>query len=346
MRGGGCCGAGEVKLSVVIPCYNVERWVPRCLDEVIAALPSDGELIAVDDGSTDSTRTILRERAAREPRMKVVEAAHGGLSSARNHGLDAACGEYIFFVDADDGVAPDFFTAMIGAMERDQADCCVCAVAEQVDGQTEVRPGKLKGDYRFATNAEIIAGYLSRIIGYSLDDVRAWYAGRPLFAPREMAAVWRMVYRRDLIEAHHLRFDEEVAYFEDMVFNLGYLLVAHSMTCVDRSLYRVTYRPSGLTGTFPSDGLRYCRNKLTLLERRNAVNRRMDGALAPLYAGSCVFSALEILSYIVRRRVPFREGCRILRRYLGDPVVRDALASFPLSIRHPLIALAVLAVKV
>ena len=329
------------RISVIVPCYNVERWLPRCLDETLAALPADAELIAVDDASEDATPKILQERARADARLRVVSAAHGGASSARNRGLDVASGNYVFFVDADDGVEPDFFSAMVSALERDKADCCVCAMSEQEDGSEVRRLSKLKGDYRFRTNAEVVAGYLPRIFGYSLDDVRAWYAGRPLFARRELASACRLAFRRDLIEARHLRFDESVVFFEDMVFVASSLLNASSMTCVDRPLYRVTSRSSGQMRTFPKDGVRYCRNKLTLLRRREALDREAGGTLAPLYAGTCVLSALEILAYAVRGRVGRREGFRLLGECLDEPSVRRALAEFPLSWRRPDIALAV-----
>ena len=329
------------RVSAIIPCYDVERWLPRCLDSVLAALPANAELIAVDDGSHDGTLAILERRASAEPRMKVIAASHGGLSAARNHGLDAARGSYVFFIDADDTVAPDYFTAMVDALEREATDCCICAITECEDGLDDRRERRLRGVYRFRSNAEIVRGYLPRIFGYSFDDIRAWYAGRPLFANRELAAVWRLAYRRELIESRHLRFDVEVTYFEDMVFNAEYLLEASSMTCIDRPLYHVTDRSSGMMRTVPKDGLRYCRNKLVLLRRRDALNVRAGGKLTELYAGSCVLSALEILAYVVRGRVCRREGLRILRDYLAAPSVRNAIRGFPLSWRRPVLALAV-----
>ena len=332
-------------ISVILPCYNVERWLPRCLDEVFAALPPEAEVLAVDDESADSTLAILRKRAQEDSRLQVIAARHGGLSAARNRGLDVARGRYVFFVDADDGVASDYFTAMIAAMERDRADCCICAISECPDGTADVHEHPLKGDYRYQSNAEVVSKYLPRIFGYSFEDVRAWYRGRPLFAERELASVCRMAYRRELIEAYRLRFREEVTYFEDMVFNAEYFLRASSMTAVNRPLYHITSRESGLQGTVPKDGARYCRNKLVLLRRRDAINRLADGILTPLYAGTNVLAALEILFYIARRRIAPAEGWRILREYLATPSVRVAIRGFPLTVRRPVLALSVLALR-
>ena len=335
----------QPRISVILPCYNVERWLPDCLESVFAALPEDAEAIAVDDGSADSTLAILSGRARTEPRLKVVPIAHAGVSAARNRALDVACGEYVFFIDPDDTVEPDFFSSMLEAMIRDEADCCLCAYSEHEDGSDEFRTVRLKGDYHYESNAVILADYLPRIFGYSFDDIRKWYAGTPLFARREMGGTCRMVYRRALIEARHVRFDETISLYEDAMFNSEYLLGASAMTCVNRPLYRVTCRNSGAMRSMPQDGARYCRNKLCLLRKRDALNRLAGGALVPIYAATCVLSALEILSYVVRGRIRRDEGWRIFREYLGEPSVRAALSGFPLSVRRPVLALSVLALR-
>jgi glycosyltransferase involved in cell wall biosynthesis len=323
-----------IEISVVIPCWNVAPWLGRCLDSVFAALPAAAEAIAVDDGSDDSTLDILRERAAREPRLRVLALGHRGVSAARNAALDAAGGKTVFFVDPDDQVAPDFFSAMSEALSRDGADVCVCAFSG----------APLKGDYRFGSGEGIRAGYLPRVFGYSFDDVRAWYAGKPLFADREMASACRMAFRRELLDG--IRFDETIELYEDAMFVSEALLRAKSMTCVDRELYTVTDRESGAMRSIPKNGARLCRNKLRLLAKRRALDEAEGGSLGPLYAASCVFSALEMLSATVRGRLPRREGIAYLREYLADGFVQRSLKSFPISWRRPVVACAVLALRV
>ena len=321
--------------SVVIPCWNVERWLERCLDEVMPVLPPDCEAIAVDDGSTDSTLQILRRRAAADSRLRVVQSAHRGVSAARNLALDAACGEYLFFVDPDDGVEPDFFSAMLAAAKN--ADYCLCAFRFR-EGDV-FRDSRLKGDYRYGSNEEIVREYLPRIFGYSFDDVRRWYGGESLFSRRELAGVTRGCFRRGLIERFGIRFDENIELFEDAMFNAEYLLHAQSMACVDRALYRCTVRDSGAMRTVPRDPLRFCRNKLALLRRREAIDS--GGGLAGVYAASCVFSLLEVVLATAKGGLPLREGRRIAGEMLADGRVRAALKGFPLSVRRPLLAAAV-----
>ena len=337
--------SADTGLSVIMPCYNVAPWLPRCLESVFVALPSNAEVIAVDDGSTDSTSAVLAGWAETDRRLRVLLSSHGGVSAARNRALDAAVGKYVFFVDPDDAVEVDFFSAMVEALERDGADCCVCGYYEGEDGADAWRTVGLKEDYRFRSNAQVVANYLPRIFGYSLDDVRAWYRGTPLGAKREMAYSWRMAFRRDVIESAHVRFDPALELNEDALFNAEFLLAAKSMTSVARPLYRVTCRSAGAVRTIRRDGLRYCRNKLAMLRKRDALDRRANGSLFPLYAGTCVLSALEILSLTVRGRIPRREGGRLLREYLSEPSVQKAFAGFPLSVRHPLLSLSVLLIR-
>ena len=333
-----------IDVSVVMPCWNAEARLERALDEVFSALPDAGEVLAVDDGSTDATREILIARAAREPRLRVIVREHLGVSAARNSALELARGEWLFFVDPDDGVEPEFFTAALEALRRDGADCCVTAYRERTAaGELGVeRP--LKGDYRYSTNAQIVASYLPRIFGYSLDDVREWNRGEDLFARREPAQVWRMAWRRELVERRGIRFDEDVEYGEDAMFNAACLLEAGSMTCVPRALYRFTVRPDGATGSVLGDGRRRCRNKLALLAARNRLDERAGGRLGRLYEGSCVLAALEIFALVVAGRLPRREGLRLLKTFLADSRVASAFPRFPLSWRHPLVALAHLSV--
>lgn len=320
------------EISVIVPCWNVATWLSACLDSVLGALPPESEVLAVDDGSTDQTPAILKARAARDGRLVVLSSAHRGVSAARNLALARARGRFLFFVDADDGVTPDYFRAMTGALEREGAALCVCAFAGE----------KLKGDYRFSSNAAIRAGYLPRVFGYSFADVCAWYRGRPLFAEREMASVCRVAFRRDFVEAHQLRFDETIELYEDAMFLSEGLVHAPSMTCLDRPLYRVTERPASAMRSIPLEARRLCRNKLALLAARERIDAVAGGALTALYEGSCVLSALEMVSALCRGRRLDREGFGLLRAYLARPVVRRSLRGFPLSFRRPLVALAVL----
>lgn len=332
--------ARYIRASVIIPCWNVAPWLPRCLDEVFAALPTSAEVIAVDDGSDDETPEILARYASVRPELKVFSRPNGGVSAARNRGIGEALGEYVFFVDPDDGVEPDFFTSMLERIEETGADYCLCAFrTRRADGSFD--DARLKASYELDGADEILKGYISRIIGYSFDDVRRFYAGETLFATREMASVCRACFRRALIEKASVRFDETVSLYEDAVFNAEYLLSAKKMTCIDRPLYRVTERESGAMRTIPRDAARFARNKLSLLSARIRLDEKSGGRIWPLSEASSVFSVLEIISLMMKFRLSLREGFSVLQKYLGDARARRALYAFPLSPRRPLFMFAV-----
>ena len=107
-----------MKVSIIIPIYKVEPWLRPCLDSVLAQTFRDYECILVDDGSPDGCPAICDEYAGRDPRFRVIHKENGGLSDARNAGLDAAAGEYLYFLDSDDTVEPELLATMVPLMEE------------------------------------------------------------------------------------------------------------------------------------------------------------------------------------------------------------------------------------
>lgn len=113
-------------ISVIVAAYNIEEYLPRCLDSLLAQSCQDLEIIVVDDGSKDSTGEICDQYAKRDSRIRVIHQSNQGLSGARNAGLDIAAGEYIGYVDGDDWVEPDMYRAMAAACEENDAQMAVC----------------------------------------------------------------------------------------------------------------------------------------------------------------------------------------------------------------------------
>ena len=109
-------------VSVIIPVYNVEKYLEECVDSVLAQTYTDWEAILVDDGATDSSGRMCDAYAAKDPRIRVIHRENGGLSAARNTGLKAARGEYVYFLDSDDYIEPDTLALLLETAEREQAD--------------------------------------------------------------------------------------------------------------------------------------------------------------------------------------------------------------------------------
>ena len=335
-----------MKATLIIPCWNSAATLPRIIADVRAQTFSDFEAIFVDDGSADATPQILSAAASEDARIRVITLSENrGVSAARNAGLDAAHGEFIFFADPDDSISPQMLEKGIAAMETDSADYCVFPYLEKFEGDAEARIVPLKGECRLSSNEEIVRLYMSRMFGYSFEHVKEWYAGTPLFERRIQGGVCWCVFRRSIVETHHVRFDEDIALYEDAMFNCAYLLHARRMTCVAEPLYTYLHAHTGAVARLRR-GEREIENKLALLRARIALDAAFGGRLEPMYAASCVFSVLEMLKIAFTLRAPFAKSLRLVREYMAHNVVRRAIADFPLSAHRPFLALAVLTLRV
>lgn len=114
------------KLSIVVPIYNMEKYLKKCVDSILAQTYANLEIILVDDGSTDSCGEICDEYAEKDGRIRVIHKENGGLSDARNAGIEAATGEYMGFVDSDDYIVRDMYMALHDALVRNSASIAVC----------------------------------------------------------------------------------------------------------------------------------------------------------------------------------------------------------------------------
>jgi heptose III glucuronosyltransferase len=193
-------------LSLVVPVYNVAPYLPRCLESLAALTPPAGEVVVVDDGSTDACPRILAEFAPRLPRMRVIRQENGGLSAARNTGLDAARGKYLAFVDSDDFVSPDAYAEALRLAEDGQLDMVLLNAEYHFEGR--------QADYSIYDDAPatgIVPG-------------REWLRQR-LRARRLLHMVWLHLYRRDFIEANRFRFVPRLIH-EDVIWTTRALLAA------------------------------------------------------------------------------------------------------------------------
>ena len=113
-------------ISVIVPVYQVEQYLDRCVSSILEQTYDHLEVILIDDGSPDSCPRLCDEWAEKDPRVRVIHQENGGVSSARNAGLDAATGDYIAFVDSDDAIRPNYFETLYALLTEHQAELSIC----------------------------------------------------------------------------------------------------------------------------------------------------------------------------------------------------------------------------
>lgn len=229
-----------MRLSIIIPVYKAEKYLRRCLDSVLAGVPVDDiEVIAVNDGSPDNSLDILREYENQYPCVRVIDKPNGGVSSARNAGLDVATGKYVMFVDADDAVDPEALKKL------------------------------LLTDY--TKHNIVVAGYhrISRhnnesIITRVCDEnsfnvvTSDWYVLNQDFLT--IGVSWAKLYARDIISKYSLRFDVSMPLFEDSLFNYSFLKHTDSVCLSGEIIYNYYLNYNSSTVKFRGDEFIHCVN--------------------------------------------------------------------------------------
>ena len=214
------------KVSVIVPVYNGEKRLKRCVESILNQDYPELELIAVDDGSRDCSWELLCACAEKDGRVKPIHKENGGVSSARNRGLEEASGEYVQFVDVDDWLPMDATKLLVREMEKSGAGLTV-------------------GDFYRVVNMNVAKkGPIEK--GGVL--TKQAYADKMLLGPADLyfGVLWNKLYHRDIIERHHVRMDENISYSEDMIFNLEYLLHVDTVAILKAPVYYYQYTKGSL----------------------------------------------------------------------------------------------------
>lgn len=166
-----------MKLSIIVPVYNVEKYLNKCVDSLLMQRVDDFEIILVDDGSKDGSGAICDGYAAREPgRVKVLHIDNGGQGRARNFGLDIAQGDYVGFVDSDDWVSGEMYSKLLSHAEETDADVAVCDFLEHMDdGREKVLPASVQKHWLGASGSSCNKIFRRWLIGDVRFPTGLWY---------------------------------------------------------------------------------------------------------------------------------------------------------------------------
>ena len=213
-------------VSVIVPVYNVENYLPRCVDSILAQTYEKLEVILVNDGSKDGSGAICDDYAGREERIRVIHKKNGGLSSARNAGIDAAAGSYLAFVDSDDWIEPDALEAMMAQMVRQNVKL-VCAGRYDVNGATGEKKLGLCPKRTERISAEEMVG---RIFLWDGCD----------------SSACDKLYHRSLFETFRYPLGQVS---EDVAVTYKIVLKAGTVVMLEKPVYNYYHRPGSITTT-------------------------------------------------------------------------------------------------
>ena len=213
-------------ISVIVPVYNVEKYLNKCIQSIVSQTYKNLEIILVDDGSPDNCPKMCDDWAAADSRIKVIHKQNGGLSSARNAALDIAVGDYLFFIDSDDYAEPDmveFLHSLIISGEYDVARC-----------------GAFIDD--LINNKSLQIGDGKRSVPSFDDSINNLMNGGNL-----SGVVWNKMYKTNAVKS--IRFDPADGCSEDIMYNFRVLTQTDRVICCDEPKYHYVLRNDSITNS-------------------------------------------------------------------------------------------------
>lgn len=213
-------------VSIIVPIYNAENYLRRCVDSILNQEYTDFELLLVNDGSTDASGDICEEYGDRDPRVIVIQKENTGVSDSRNRALDRARGKYLQFLDSDDWITPDATRLFVRAAEEYGCDMVISDFYRVVGERLST-----KGDIEEE-------GVLTReeFAAHMMENPADFYYG----------VLWNKLYRRDIVEEHNLRMDTDINWCEDFMFNLEYIRYAKVFYALHAPIYYYVKRKGSL----------------------------------------------------------------------------------------------------
>lgn len=221
----------EEKVSVIIPIYNVEKYLRKCIDSIQLQTYSYLEIILVNDGSTDHSIEICKEYASNDKRIVIIDKPNGGLSSARNAGLEVATGQYCYFLDSDDYVEPILIEVSVNLMRTLDAQLVAFSFSKVLEDKT------------------LLFTFHNRKASYVIknEKERFDFYAKVLYLYEIGFEVWNKMYRLDIIKKFNLRFENnEEVFAEDICFNSYYCMHVNKIVTTDKVLHNYLERSESI----------------------------------------------------------------------------------------------------
>lgn len=265
-------------ISIIIPIYNVEKYLKRCVDSVLCQKEVSLEVILVDDGSTDSSGKICDDYASKNSNVKCRHITNSGPSTAKNVGYDIALGNYVVFIDSDDEIKQDMFSVMLKSGYQHNADI-VCCNYIQVDEEGNISHTEHTGQEYILTQDEALKAILIKDKIYS--------------------QCWTKIYKRDTMQKNGVRNTEGLKTEEDFIYNIQAFACSKTVCVVDKPLYIYTHHSKSLSKDYFRNHIsQYIDNRILRLELVDNIIRERFPHLQEYSTYHCIFYYNELIGRI------------------------------------------------
>ena len=292
------------KISIIVPIYNVEKYLDRCLESLINQTLKDIEIILVDDGSPDSCPTLCDNYGHRDSRIKVIHKKNEGLGLARNSGIEIATGEYIAFVDSDDYIGLDMYNCLYSEAVNSNADAVFCGFKNEIQKGVWIESKEVS--QRSEWNGNEITNFMFDMIACApyIKKERKY----------EMS-VWRAIYRNQLIQQNNIRFQSErLIVSEDIPMNIDFLIIANKIVYVPHEFYYYCLNSTSLTATLKTEKFFKFKNLYHILEEKLQDKNNYKERLDRLFIGHSRMHFIKLMnSTLPDQRI-------WLRKYMKDNI--------------------------
>ncbi|WP_455714722.1 glycosyltransferase family 2 protein [Anaerosporobacter sp.] len=327
-----------IKISVIIPAYNVAGYLEKCLDSVLAQDFIDYEVILIDDGSTDDTPKIADTYAKKDKRIQVIHKTNAGVSIARNTGIELAQGEYILFFDGDDFSESYCLRELYETAVDKKVDTVIYGYY-RYENQAIKETCYPIFKNEFYSGEEILENLATRFIGVSQNNVNAWLRNEEDALYVENPALWRMMVSTKLIKENKIRFNSNLKVGEDTIFTTEYLSYATKCYVLQKCYYYLVTRETSTIFTYEKNPLAKLEGKVKLLDARNEVTsnikKRTSFDIETYWRGTVIMSCMEIAFLMARRNpnVGFFKRYKMFLSYIKITDVQKIIKEFKLEFK-------------
>lgn len=305
-------------VTIIVPVYNVEKYLRECLDSILTQTYGEIEVIMVDDGSEDSSGRICDEYAAMHYNFKVIHKQNAGLGMARNSGLENMNGEYVTFLDADDYIAPDLVMNLVKYLKKANVDMCKGGFQQITNEKKILSVTKYEEETFSGSDARNLM--LPRMIG-----------SRPDKKDSIEMCVCGTIYRASHIKNNNLRFPSERELIsEDLVFNIDYMQYANGACTIPEVGYNYRSNDQSLTQRYRPDRFHACKHFFIEINKKISALGYDRMAILRLHRMFFIYLMMCISQENTGRSGLTRKECiQNIRKICSDETTQQAIRSYP-----------------